>query len=268
MNNKEGIARFSPRVMITTIALSGVLFSGLASAHETAKPHETKIRVAIYDGRAATPHCIAALEKVLADQEDIVTERVSPENIQAGILERFDVEIQPGGGVMQAGALGEKGRAAVRQLVERGGGYIGFCAGAYIMTTDTPSYFQFFNARTVDPKNRMRGNGVLKIRLTEEGRKILGNREGSVEIRYGSGPVIERTDRTDLPQFGTLAIFETEMSRRGAQEGLMINTPAIYNAEVGRGRVIGFGVHPELTPGLEEFVRRAVRWAVHRTQSD
>lgn len=241
-----------------------LLVPGFGSEKKTCGNQESRIRVAIYDGRAATPRDVTALEAALAGQDDFVTERVSPESIQAGVLERFDVEIQPGGGVMQAGALGDKGRVEIRKLVERGGGFLGFCAGAYIMTADFPTYLQFFNARTVDPKNRQRGTGMLKIRLTEEGRKILGDRDGSLEIRYGNGPVIEKANRGDLPPFTTLALFETEMTRAGAKEGLMVNTPAIYSAEFGKGRVMGFAVHPELTPGLEEFVRIAVRWAVRR----
>ena len=53
--------------------------------------------------------------------------------VSAGVLDRFDVLIQPGGsGSAQAKALEEEGRDKIRKFVDGGGGYLGICAGSYL----------------------------------------------------------------------------------------------------------------------------------------
>jgi hypothetical protein len=61
----------------------------------------------------------------------------------------------------------------------------------------------------------------------------------------------------------SLAFYRTEIWVHELQRGTMVDTPAILAAPFGKGRVIIFSPHPEvsdpkMTSGLESFVTRAV----------
>jgi len=99
------------------------------------------------------------------------------------------------------------------------------------------------------------------MELTDQGKKILGDLSGPVELHYANGPILSPAGRQDLPEYVALAIFRTEISLYKPQEGTMIDTPAIVASEFGKGRVIAISPHPEGTAGLESLVRRAVCWA-------
>ena len=55
-----------------------------------------------------------------------------------------------------------------------------------------------------------------------------------------------------------MATFETEIAKNGAPLGVMKGTTAIARGEYGRGRVVCFSPHPELTRGLESLVQDAI----------
>jgi hypothetical protein len=44
----------------------------------------------------------------------------------------------------------------------------------------------------------------------------------------------------------------------------MVNSPAIFAGEFNGGRVVCISPHPEQTQGLEDFVPRAINWAVSK----
>ena len=61
-----------------------------------------------------------------------------------------------------------------------------------------------------------------------------------------------------------LAWFRTGVGRNGADPATMIDTPAIVRVEFGEGRVLLFSPHPELTDGMEDWLRLAFDWTVER----
>src|SRR4051794_13249378 len=65
------------------------------------------IRVAIYDDAGGGGNGPTNLENCLKQADGFITERVKAEDIRGGVLDRFDVLIQPGGsGSKQAETLG------------------------------------------------------------------------------------------------------------------------------------------------------------------
>lgn len=188
-----------------------------------------------------------------------VTE-VSPEEIRGGVLTNYNVVIFAGGsGSKQAEAIGEAGREAVRQFVSQGGGYVGICAGAYLATSGFPWSLHLIAAKTVSSKWK-RGRGNVKMELTEKGREILGGRAGPFEVHYANGPVVAPAKEPSLSEYAPLAFFRTEMAENEAPAGVMVNSPAIFAGDYKKGRVVCISPHPEQTPGLEEFVPKAVAW--------
>jgi glutamine amidotransferase-like uncharacterized protein len=185
---------------------------------------------------------------------------VSPDEIRSGSLTNFDVVIFGGGGGRnQAEALGEHGRAEVRKFVADGGGYVGICAGAYLATSGFSWSLGLVNACTVSPKWQ-RGEGTVKLELTDAGAQILGSREGSFDCRYADGPIVKAGIVQDLPAYETLAVFRSELAENGAPAGLMTGSPAIFASTFQKGRVVCISPHPEQTSGLEDFVPRALKW--------
>jgi len=82
-----------------------------------------------FRSRATVPFCGLSLVS-----SPVEVDVVQAKAIRAGGLEeRIDVLVVPGGSSAQdVGLLGAEGLAAVRAFVEKGGGYCGICAGAYL----------------------------------------------------------------------------------------------------------------------------------------
>jgi glutamine amidotransferase-like uncharacterized protein len=244
-----------------SIALAGaalVLFLSAALAKNSDDAH--KIRVAIYadDGAAAKPR----VGQCLPGKMGFHVQCVSAEDIREGALDDFDVVIHPGGsGSKQAAALGEDGRKQVREFVKRGGGFIGICAGAYLASAHYPWSLDLLNARVVDREHWARGGGEVQLRLPPAGQSAFSRDEEIVTIQYMQGPLLAPADKKALPDYELLAAFETEVAKNGAPRGVMKGTTAIARGQFGTGRVVCFSPHPEKTPGMGSFVRRAVRWA-------
>jgi putative intracellular protease/amidase len=229
-------------------------------ADETQAP--PPIRVAIYDdaggGSAGPTNC----ERCLPLAEGFATKRLQAADIRRGMLADFDVLIQPGGsGSAQAKALEPAGRDAICNFVKQGGGYVGICAGAYLASADYEWSLGLLDAKVLDRKHWARGKGDVKMRLESPGRQFLAERQEVVTIRYAQGPLLAPAGKPDIPDYEQLAVFETEMAKNGAPEGVMKGTTAAARGTFGQGRVFCFSPHPEQTPGLDHYIEAAVRWA-------
>lgn len=223
------------------------------------------IRVAIYDDAGGSGNGPANLEKCLKQAGGFSTQRVKAEDIRQGALDRFDVLIQPGGsGSKQAETLGETGRAAIRKFVEGGGGYLGICAGAYLASADYKWSLGILDAKVLDRKHWARGNGDVRMRLIDPAPALLGSKESVVTVVYAQGPLLAPGGKPEIPDYETLATFETEIAKNGAPEGVMKGTTAAARAPFAQGRVFCFSPHPERSPGLEPFIAAAARWAAQK----
>lgn len=219
------------------------------------------LRVAVYSGEGTGASRTALLE-VLAKSPRFRVSDVSAAEIRGGKLADFELLVHPGGsGSKQGRALGEEGRNAVRRFVQRGGGYVGFCAGAYLATNDYQWSLGLIDAKVVDRKHWARGFGTVKLRLTPAGRKLLGRDEELLPIYYHQGPLLSPNDDPATPDYRPLATFATEIAKNGAPPGVMQGTTAICTTRYGQGRVLCFSPHPEKTRGLENMVYTALRWA-------
>ena len=226
----------------------------------SAKP----IRVALYDAEGSTGKGVPRVKELLGKEQDVELVIFKPEEIRAGKLAGFHVVMFTGGsGSKQAEAIGEEGRAKVKEFVEAGGGYIGICAGAYLACSGFSWGVKVLDAKTASPKWR-RGEGTVRIELTERGREVFGAPTGQFDVRYVNGPILAPANVASLPDFEPLAFFRTELAKNDTPVGLMVNSPAIVAGTCGKGRVLVSSPHPEQTAGLEHFVPKAVRWVAGR----
>jgi len=223
-----------------------------------------KAKVAIYCHADGKSRGAVALNTFLLPENGFEAVVVTPEEIQAGILEeqKFDVLIMPGGMARaQATKLGENGRENVRQFVNDGGGYVGICAGAYLSTTYKPWSLGLVNARVWDLSHWARGTGMVKLCMSESGCDVLNVPTRSVETYYGQGPLLVPGTDPNLPGYDVLATYETEIAKKGAPVEAMIDAHAIIRTMYGAGRVICYSPHPEKEWGPKTLMAHGVRWA-------
>lgn len=218
------------------------------------------IRIAIFDDEGCGRTSAATVEQCFVGLDEFATQRVDAADIRDGALERFDLLVHPGGsGSKQAATLGDVGRENVRRFVAEGGGYMGICAGAYLASADYTWSLHLLNAKVIDRQHWARGTGDVTIRLSPAGQRLLESEE-LVTVYYGQGPLLGPAGRDDLPTYETLAVFETEIAKKGAPSGVMKGTTAAAAAPYEQGRVFCFSPHPEKSAELKGFIVRAARW--------
>lgn len=228
---------------------------------------DTTLRVALYDDAGAGGGGVSTMTRLVTEMEHAAVRRVGASDIRDGVLEQFDVVVFPGGrGGRQGQELGREGRDAVRAFVERGGGYVGICAGAYLATCRLDSYLKM--VRSYHHRPWQLGRGQVEIELTELGGEILGGDEARYEVRYANGPVFVHEDGLepdlDLPGFDVLATYTRGVERDGERQRVMEGTPAIVAAPYGDGRVVLISPHPESGGETAWMATRAIEWAAGR----
>ena len=227
-----------------------------------------QVQVAVYDGGGTGGKGVTNLTGILDGDERTAAHHVGPPDIAAGALEQFDVVIFPGGsGKAEAEALGKEAVEAVRTFVRSGGGYIGICGGAFLSSTNYEWSLGIINNKTIPGRLHERGGGTVTIELTDEGRRLLGDKAGPLDVYYHNGPMLLPAGLAGLPAFEPLAVFRSEISKYEEQKGTMINMPAIIAAPCGKGRVLAISPHPESAPALHFIIRQGVQWAAGRQQA-
>ena len=220
------------------------------------------IRVALYEGPGSGDGGVINVEASAHQIEGATVTRLTPAEIgTVNLSNRFDVVVFSGGsGSAQAKAIGEAGRANIRDFVKNGGGYVGVCAGAYLACAGYDWGLGILDARTVSSKWR-RGKAFLDIELTPAGRDLFGPVEGPFKVRYANGPVIKPFNRDDIPDYAPVSIFRTETAMNDTPKGIQVGSPAQAIGTFGKGRVFISSPHPENTPGLEYMIPRALLWS-------
>ena len=247
------------------LVLGFVVLATLASrSAEAQAPKATEtIPVAMYSDAGASGKGPAMLEEKFHKETEFRITRVRASDIRVGKLQGFRVLIVPGGSSKLGGTtLGADGRAVIREFVENGGTYVGICAGCYLASCQYDWSLHILPAKVRDTANWERGRANLTLTLTPDGKDWLGRKEGEVKSVYHNGPVLEPlADAKD--KLIPLAMYKDEVTRKGAKEGLMKDTPAIAASRYGKGWVLGVSPHPEQTADLKDLVPAAIRWTLN-----
>ena len=243
-----------PRTFLLLCLLSSAALAG------DARP----VRVALFDDAGSFGKGIPKVSEQLGTAKDIKVTIVKGTDIAAGVLKEYDVVVFTGGsGSKQAAALGDAGRQQVRDFVEKGGGYVGVCAGAYLACSGFSWGLGVLDAKTVSSK-WMRGKGQVQIEVLPAGEQVIGMPPKQVEIRYANGPIIQPAGRPEVPDYETLAFFRSELAENGTPAGVMVNSPAWARGTFGQGQVLVSSPHPEQTDGMESWIEKAVRSVVKK----
>lgn len=224
--------------------------------------HNKITRIGIYIGPGVFGNGPGSLQRTFASLPDEFTFRViGPAEVQNNSIAQFDALIFPGGsGSKQAAGLGERGRENVRNFVREGGSFLGICAGCYLACENFPWSLKILDAKTKSSKWR-RGKKVLELGFTDTGKEILKIDRDAAPVIYQNGPIMEAAGSPDIPDFETLAIFNTEVALYESPKGIQEGSPAILVGQFGKGRVIGISPHPEQSEGLTDLAPELIRWA-------
>lgn len=221
----------------------------------------SSVRVALLTDEGCTdPRSREAIWNLLTQESTFEAARVTAAEVRNGALARFDVLVLPGGtGSGQGKALGVDGGAKVTEFVSAGGGVVAVCAGGYLVVegwTPETKAIELLEATTFDDKHWARGEGFVSVRVMTQG----DDASTTETMWYENGPLFIPAAARPGQAYTPLVRFESDMAMNGAPQGMMPGRDAVIAAPHGKGRVVAFSSHPELSPGLGDWLVNAVRW--------
>lgn len=240
-------------------AESSLASSGVSAQREC-------IRVGVFDGHGGAQSCVWEAYEALRRDGAMRPYYVTSAEIASGALDTLDALIIPGGGGSRQWLnLGAENHKKIADFAFRGGGLLGICAGAY-MLSNTPSYACLGLSRgvAIDIEHDNRGHGVANVTLSALGKELFPEvaQHDTIRIVYYEGPVY---DTTRL-QYDVFATMESDVHTEGDAPANMTNgRPFLIGNDTGRGRVMACIAHPEATPGMQWMIPRMVRWTLHDT---
>jgi glutamine amidotransferase-like uncharacterized protein len=206
------------------------LFFLLGSSLTWAAPLREK-KVLVYLGKGScSEFCSQAAAEVPA-RMGLRVQYVTAEEITPAIFKDAVLWVQPGGDAIAAAqTIGAKGLRAIREFVHQGGGYVGFCAGAFMAD------------KTIDDAGKVAGLGILPVETEDypldshngDGVMTWVNWEGHDRHLYFNGGAWFRVNPKS-PEVNVLATY------------LPGGEPATIETKFGNGHVLVTGAHPEAT---------------------
>lgn len=215
---------------------------------------------------------------------------LSDAEVRAGELAGVDVFIVPGGGSRamhgQIEPLGEAGCRAIADFVRAGGMYIGCCAGTYDCILNTESFLascpaqehlQLLNARAWQGESALEmfggiqspGVGVIQARNDQPDHPVMFGMPPTFPLVHYNGPILDPLAESRIPgASGALGLasfagvtdqFTPAEAFAGPPPpdqptyvslGIAAERYAAAAGELGTGRVVAFGSHPELGADL------------------
>lgn len=108
----------------------------------------------------------------------------------------------------------------------------------------------------------------MDIAITESGQELLKTPRSKLPIHYAQGPLLAPGNRPDIDDYEVVATCQTEIAKNGAPKGVMTGTTTVAKGSYGRGRVVCFRPHPEMTQGLQRFIPYGISlWGTKRLSS-
>ncbi len=249
-----------------TFFLAGFLIVGIACTG--AKEKNETIRAGVFSGNGASSVCVTETMEALKIDGGIAPRVITARDITAGVLGELDVIIFPGGsGSKEANNLGAVGMERVRDfVVKEGGGIVGICAGAYLLS-DTPDYpcLHLSGLTAIDRVHDARGGALSAMTLEKGAAEIFPELLGydSVFVQYNEGPML--VPAGDDTPYTVVAVMQTDVhAKSGAPANMTPGKPYFITAQPGKGRAFLSVGHPESTPGMRWIVPRMARWAAGR----
>jgi len=225
-------------------------------------------KVGIYVGRGASHSWlwfIELLDRIGFYDLDFIEET----NICTGSLDGLDIFLLGGGDTFAiAKALGEKGANRLRKFIERGGSYVGSCAGAYLLLDlSGPPFIPFSNFTKVQMANTSESLPECKCMPTKffssyNGEYVIHPVRESVVLKptersffrhwnklivplYGGPSMVASKDETVLAHYCGFTDDTMFLAEKDLAERMIIGKAAAIKKHFGKGVIWLFGPHFE-----------------------
>ncbi len=214
------------------------------------QPESDCYRIAVLSWGGVWVKGLLQLEELLKE-EGWSFQRISPDGLKEGLSPCCSLIVVPGGDAFSLRSeLGQGGMEAIANFVERGGSYLGICAGAYAVSKEvvwmgqhyrSPVYL--FGGRAEGPLDELAPwplSATVRINLKGShpalppGTKVL-------RVLYWGGPAFTWGDAE------VLAIYELN------------SLPAIVAGRKG-GKWVLLGVHPEASSSSGFLLISLIKW--------
>lgn len=205
--------------------------------------------------------------RLMDDCPEFIVTFASGKEIGEGALDGADMVVHSGGsGESQFFGLGEKGVAAERAFVKKGGLYHGTCAGAFLVLEETRRRRnQMVPFKPDDPKH-YRGGATVELDFTEAGLAAMGQK-GPRMVRYHGGPAMvpgKPVEGADMKVFAYYGRKMEKIEKPKADVRGMTGKAAIIAGTFGKGRVFICGPHPESGRSTQDIFYRGLEWLAGR----
>jgi len=225
----------------------------------------TGVSVGVYQPEGLNATVLPELFKPWAASAGLRVTPLKSEDICSGHLKNVDVlAIADAGSHSAAMNLSAAAKKAIQSFVQAGGGYIGVCAGC-TLALDNSAGLGLLPLKSANPAGLKRGSLPMRLQMTRQGQNVLNDDRKFLEATFDGGPVLEISKNPKSPHhFEPIGLFWEVNGAGAAKKNPLVFTPAVVIADCGNGRVVGFCIHPERTPGLEGWLPSAIRWAARK----
>ena len=250
------------RNLVFAVSLASVALGGCAILGRDEAPPQT--RVAVYLDRGAR-NCGAFNHlRIATFAENVDGFPIDAEMIRAGALDGVDVLVVPGGySVEEAKTLGEDGRRKVIEFIRDGGGYIGTCAGCFLVSECTKSHPNMMGIMPYR-SDWTRGSADVRIKFNDDAKRLAGIPTGAQRVDYHGGPVLVPGRAVEGADFKVIATYDSNFQTASpAKKPSMLGKAAILAGTYGRGRVFASAVHPEKDVSDHYILEGAFRYVTN-----
>ena len=223
-----------------------------------------ELNVGVYQPASVAAAVLPELLKPWALSAGIRVTPLRDADLRNGKLKQLDVlAVADAESHTAALAFDAAGKKAILDFIRAGGGYVGICAGC-TAALNTSSGLGLLPIGLSSTSSLKHGSIPVKIQMTRSTMTVLHDDRKMVPATFDGGPVLDVKKQSKQAQLDVVGLFWESTSANNGKKNPLAFSPAILTSEVGKGRVVGFCIHPERAPGLEGWLPSALRWAAHK----
>ncbi len=205
--------------------------------------------------------------RLMDDCPEFIVTFASGKEIGDGALNGADMVVHSGGGgETQFFGLGEKGVAAEREFIKKGGLYHGTCAGAFLVLEETRRKRNQMVPFKPDDPELYRGGATVELDFTEAGLVAMGQK-GPRMVRYHGGPAMipgKPVEGADMKVFAYYGKKMEKIEKPKADVHGMTGKAAIIAGTFGKGKIFICGPHPESGRRTQDIFYKGLEWLTGR----
>ena len=229
---------------------------------------EAPLKVAYYVGDGPRGGWAVDWIRILDASPNVDLFFVDGPGVRRGDLEKADVLVMAGGWAPAIyESIGrEAGCAKLREFLEKGGNYIGTCAGAYFAQCGGECGPHARIAPVVSIGKWERGERAeVAVQFGERAKELSGMDVGPRKVNYYNGPLMAMSKKPPAGATGEIiARYDCAYSRFGTQKTAMKGKGAVFAGRYGKGRTFLISFHPESERVTHDIVAAAFRYVAGR----